>query len=76
VEFEALNEAEVAAYVASGESMDKAGGYGVQGLASRFVRHIEGSYTSVVGLPVARVYAMLEPFESAGWPVGSPPFGD
>jgi len=48
----------------------------VQGLASRFVRHIEGSYTSVVGLPVARVYAMLEPPESAGWPIGSAPFGD
>lgn len=76
VEFEALNEAEVAAYIASGEPMDKAGGYGVQGLASRFVRHIEGSYTSVVGLPVARVYAMLGPCESAGWPVRSVPFGD
>lgn len=76
VEFEALNEAEVAAYIASGEPMDKAGGYGVQGLASRFVRHIEGSYTSVVGLPVARVYAMLEPCEFAGWPVGPASVGD
>ncbi len=76
VEFEALSESEVAAYIASGEPRDKAGGYGVQGLASRFVRHIEGSYTSVVGLPVARVYAMLEPRESAGWPAGSAPFRD
>lgn len=59
VEFSALSGAEIAWYVASGEPMDKAGGYAVQGLASRFVTRIEGSYTNVVGLPVALVYRML-----------------
>jgi septum formation protein len=58
VEFAALSPAEIAWYVASGESMDKAGGYGIQGLASRFVTRIEGSYSNVVGLPIAVVYRM------------------
>ena len=46
--------AEIAWYVASGEGRDKAGAYAIQGLASRFIRRIEGSYSNVVGLPVAR----------------------
>lgn len=46
-------------YVASGEPLDKAGGYGIQGLASRFVTRIEGSYANVVGLPTARVAGLL-----------------
>jgi septum formation protein len=50
---------EIAWYVASGEPRDKAGAYGIQGLASRFVDRIEGSYSNVVGLPVATVYTML-----------------
>ena len=58
VEFAELSPAEVDWYVASGESMDKAGGYGIQGLASRFVTRIAGSYSNVVGLPVAVVYRM------------------
>ena len=58
VEFAELTPAEIAWYVASGESMDKAGGYGIQGLASRFVTRISGSYSNVVGLPVATVYRM------------------
>lgn len=65
VEFAPMSEAEIAAYVASGEPMDKAGAYGIQGRASRFVREVRGSYTNVVGLPVALVYAMLT---RAGWP--------
>jgi septum formation protein len=56
-----LNEAEIEWYVASGEPMDKAGAYGIQGLASRFIDRIEGSYTNVVGLPVALVYQLLRP---------------
>ena len=58
VEFADLSPAEIAWYVSSGESMDKAGGYGIQGLASRFVTRIAGSYTNVVGLPIALVYRM------------------
>jgi len=58
VEFAGLSPAEIAWYVSSGESMDKAGGYGIQGLASRFVTRIAGSYTNVVGLPIALVYRM------------------
>jgi septum formation protein len=58
VEFAYLSAAEIAWYVASGESMDKAGGYGIQGLASRFVTRVAGSYSNVVGLPIAVVYQM------------------
>jgi septum formation protein len=46
-------------YIASGEPRDKAGAYGIQGLASRFIPRIEGSYTNVVGLPVAAVSRLL-----------------
>lgn len=60
VRFLQLSPAEIAWYVASGEPADKAGAYAVQGLASRFVEGVEGSYSNVVGLPVARVYLMLK----------------
>ena len=59
VEFAELSEADIEWYVSSGEPMDKAGAYAVQGLASRFVTRVEGSYSSVVGLPIALVYQML-----------------
>jgi septum formation protein len=59
VEFAPLTEDEIAWYVASGEPMDKAGAYAIQGLASRFVTRIDGSYSNVVGLPIALVYEML-----------------
>jgi septum formation protein len=54
-----LTEDEIAAYVSSGEPMDKAGAYGIQGLASKFVERIEGCYFNVMGLPVALVYKHL-----------------
>jgi len=54
---------EVAWYVESGEGRDKAGGYAVQGLASRFIERIEGSYSNVVGLPVALVYHLIRELE-------------
>ncbi len=60
VRFAALSEEEIQTYVASGEPMDKAGAYAIQGLASKFVERIEGCYFNVVGLPVARVYRMLK----------------
>ncbi len=60
VKFVELADAEIDWYVATGEPMDKAGAYGIQGYASRFVESIEGNYSNVVGLPVQLVYAMLE----------------
>jgi septum formation protein len=60
VEFASLSDAEIAEYVQSGEPMDKAGAYAIQGRASRFVTRIEGSYANVVGLPVALVYNLLK----------------
>jgi septum formation protein len=61
-----LSSAEVDWYVASGEGRDKAGAYAVQGLASRFVPRIAGSYSNVVGLPVALVHELLRKVASPG----------
>jgi nucleoside triphosphate pyrophosphatase len=55
VTFAKLTEEQIAWYVASGEGRDKAGGYAIQGLGSRFIPRIEGSYANVVGLPIALV---------------------
>jgi septum formation protein len=60
VGFASLSQAEIDWYVRSGEPMDKAGSYAVQGLASRFVTRIDGSYSNVVGLPIAEVYDMCK----------------
>ena len=60
VEFAWLVEEEIEWYVATGEPRDKAGAYAIQGYASRFVTRIAGSYSNVVGLPIALVYEMLE----------------
>jgi septum formation protein len=54
-----ISDDEIQAYVSSGDPMDKAGAYGIQGVASRWISHIEGDYSNVVGLPVSRVYSML-----------------
>ena len=54
-----VSEEEIGEYVASGEPMDKAGAYAIQGRASRWIPRIEGDYSNVVGLPVALVYGML-----------------
>jgi septum formation protein len=67
VEFSTLSEADVAWYVASGEGRDKAGGYAIQGLASRFIPRIDGSYSNVVGLPVAAVHTLLGQIASGGY---------
>jgi len=59
VHFSKLSNEEIESYVRSGEPMDKAGGYGIQGIASRWIGRVEGCYFNVVGLPVERVYRML-----------------
>ena len=59
IEFRALSEREIAAYVATGEPMDKAGADGIQGRASIFVRHLDGDYFCVMGLPVCTLAQML-----------------
>lgn len=59
VEFNPLTPAQIAAYIATGEPMGKAGAYAIQGRAARFVPRIAGCYFNVVGLPLARVTAML-----------------
>jgi septum formation protein len=64
VEFLPLSDSEVNEYSRSGEGMDKAGGYAIQGRASRFVKSIRGSYANVVGLPVSLVYSYLKSLQT------------
>lgn len=59
VEFYPMSEAEIAAYAASGEPLDKAGAYGIQGTCAVYIKGIRGDYNNVVGLPVARLYHEL-----------------
>jgi len=66
VTFRSLDESEIAAYVASGEPLDKAGAYGIQGQASKFVTRVEGCYFNVVGLPLSLVYGLLKPHLQPG----------
>jgi septum formation protein len=60
VHFIQLSEPEIAAYVATGEPMDKAGAYAIQGIASRCIDRVEGDYLNVVGLPMSLVYRHLK----------------
>lgn len=64
VYFGEMSEEEIADYVATGEPMDKAGAYGIQGIASRWIGRVEGCYFNVVGLPVERVYRLLRSLEA------------
>lgn len=63
VEFSPLSESEIAAYVATSEPYDKAGGYAVQGGAARFVRSIHGCYFNIMGLPVSAIYQHLQSWQ-------------
>ena len=62
VKFLELSDEEIAAYIATGEPMDKAGAYAIQGRAARWIPRIEGDYFNVVGLPIALVSTLLEDF--------------
>lgn len=64
VTFRVLSEDDIVGYIASGEPMDKAGAYGIQGLGGCFVRKIKGSYHAVVGLPLVETYELLSNFNS------------
>ena len=59
VHFYPMTEAQIREYVATGDPMDKAGSYGIQGFCARYIRGIEGDYNNVVGLPAGRVYQEL-----------------
>ena len=63
--FRPMSRREIADYAASGEPMDKAGGYAIQGMASRYVDRIEGCYFNVVGLPMALVYRHLRELDGS-----------
>jgi septum formation protein len=59
VTMEEISDPEIQGYIATGEPMDKAGAYGIQGMASRWIAKIEGDYSNVVGLPIPLVWRML-----------------
>ena len=62
VEFKPLTDAEIDAYIRTGEPMDKAGAYAIQGLAAYMIRNVRGSYTNVVGLPLSETVEALAPY--------------
>lgn len=65
VHFYSMDKSEIGEYVASGDPLDKAGAYGIQGLCARYIKGIEGDYSNVVGLPVARLYQEIKALQKA-----------
>jgi septum formation protein len=63
VHFAKLSDAEIDGYIATGEPFDKAGGYGIQSIGGRYVTRVEGCYFNVMGMPLARLCAMLQELE-------------
>ncbi|MEM9098263.1 MAG: nucleoside triphosphate pyrophosphatase [Pseudomonadota bacterium] len=66
VKMKRLSDAEISAYIRSGEWQGKAGGYAIQGMAAAFIPEIQGSYTAIVGLPLTETAGLLESF---GYPI-------
>lgn len=66
VSFYPMEEAEIRQYVATGDCMDKAGAYGIQGFCARYIRGINGDYNNVVGLPVGRLYQEIKEWLDGG----------
>lgn len=62
--FAPVSDGEIDSYIATGEPFDKAGGYGIQGIAGRYITRIEGCYFNAMGLPLARLWSLLKEF---GW---------
>ena len=69
VHFAGLSDAEIDAYIATGEPFDKAGAYGIQSLGGRYVSRVEGCYFNVMGMPLGRLWATLREF---GWSANAP----
>ena len=69
VHFASLSDAEIDAYIATGEPFDKAGAYGIQSLGGRYVTRVEGCYFNVMGMPLGRLWATLK---ELGWSVNQP----
>jgi septum formation protein len=66
VHFAKLSDADIDAYIATGEPFDKAGAYGIQSLGGRYVTRVEGCYFNVMGMPLARVWALLNEINELG----------
>ena len=65
VHFASLSDAEIDAYIATGEPFDKAGAYGIQSLGGRYVTRVEGCYFNVMGMPLGRLWATLKEFDES-----------
>jgi septum formation protein len=69
VHFAKLSEAEIEAYIGTGEPFDKAGAYGIQSIGGRYVTRVEGCYFNVMGMPLGRLWATLQ---ELGWSANGP----
>jgi len=68
VQFAKMSDAEIDAYISTGEPFDKAGAYGIQSIGGRYVTRVEGCYFNVMGLPLARLWSLLGEMDSESFP--------